>query len=658
MKDIFLSYSRDDQATARRFAEGLEHAGFSVWWDVTLKSGEDYDKVTEHALESAKAVVVLWSKKSVDSRWVRAEATQADRNHTLVPVMIEPCKRPLMFELKQTAELGHWKGDANDKAWLAFLSDVHQFVNKGAAPVSAAAPTRPSRQHRTVMAMAALALLVIGAGAWALSHRGAPVAEQPVATTTTANTDVTLAVLPFANLSSDPEQEYFSDGLTEEILNQLAQVKQLHLTGRTSSFSFKGKNEDLRVIAEKLGVANLLEGSIRKDGKQLRITAQLINGKDGSHQWSRTYDRELSGIFALQDEIAKDVAKALSITLDVGAMSRAMGGTNNLDAYDKFLQAQAQFQQSTTPDKYLAAAQLYHEAVMLDPDFAKAWVGVYRSLLLATSLGNPDPLLGKQMNEALAKVDALAKDAWWTQQLHASQLLDQRQWLEADKLYQALLPIAPATEIASGYVNFLAETGREQEAIAYSRRLVQAEPLSRSASLQVQIVLDQAGRPEEAQQEYQRAQSLPGTAGLERLFWLMREWSSKNPNADQIRQFFVDAKNLSRYGITADNWNNPQAARAALKKAAQDPANRNVILAAFADHYGEKDLSLDILRTALVDHKDKQVLSLWQSNESGRRADPRFKTIVRDMGLVDYWRTTGKWADYCQPVGSDDFECH
>ncbi len=148
-------------------------------------------------------------------------------------------------------------------------------------------------------------------------------------------------MLPFANLSSDPEQEYFSDGLTEEILNQLAQIEGLAVTARTSSFSFKGKNEDVRAIGGKLGVGNLLEGSIRKEGKQLRITAQLVSSKDGAHIWSQAYNRELSGVFQLQEQIAKDVAQALSIKLDVGDTRRAKGGTTNLEAFDKYLRAGA-----------------------------------------------------------------------------------------------------------------------------------------------------------------------------------------------------------------------------------------------------------------------------------------------------------------------------
>ena len=141
--DIFLSYNREDQAVARRFAEAFGAEGFEVWWDATLKSGEAYDEVTETALRTAKAVVVLWSPRSVVSRWVRAEATLADRNKTLVPCTIEPCDRPIMFELTQTAELSHWQGDARDKAWAAFLADVRRRV--GREPPQDAAPT-PSLQ--------------------------------------------------------------------------------------------------------------------------------------------------------------------------------------------------------------------------------------------------------------------------------------------------------------------------------------------------------------------------------------------------------------------------------------------------------------------------------------------------------------------------------
>src|SRR3954469_7402957 len=146
MPDIFLSYSRDDQAAARRYAEAFGAAGLDVWWDVDLRSGEAYDQVTEKALREARAVVVLWSKRSVESRWVRAEATLADRNRTLVPAMIEPCDRPIMFELTQTADLSHWDGDVTDPVWTPFQADVRRLIQaatKQAAPAPASSHATP-----------------------------------------------------------------------------------------------------------------------------------------------------------------------------------------------------------------------------------------------------------------------------------------------------------------------------------------------------------------------------------------------------------------------------------------------------------------------------------------------------------------------------------
>ncbi|HXR51304.1 MAG TPA: toll/interleukin-1 receptor domain-containing protein, partial [Steroidobacteraceae bacterium] len=141
MPDVFLSYSREDQVVARHFAEGLESEGFTVWWDQTLRSGEAYDQVTERALREAKAVVVLWSKHSVDSRWVRAEATTADRKGTLVPAMIENCDRPIMFELTHTTDLSRWRGEPRDPVWRAYVEDVRRFVQspESTARVNAAA---------------------------------------------------------------------------------------------------------------------------------------------------------------------------------------------------------------------------------------------------------------------------------------------------------------------------------------------------------------------------------------------------------------------------------------------------------------------------------------------------------------------------------------
>src|SRR5262245_47654144 len=134
MADVFISYSRSDAEAARRFAQAFEAMGLSVWWDVSLRSGETFDEAIEQALRAAKAVVVLWSRASTASRWVRTEATIADRSGTLAPVMIEPCERPIMFELTHTADLSHWRGDANDVAWRGLAADVRKLVEARAEP--------------------------------------------------------------------------------------------------------------------------------------------------------------------------------------------------------------------------------------------------------------------------------------------------------------------------------------------------------------------------------------------------------------------------------------------------------------------------------------------------------------------------------------------
>jgi deoxyribodipyrimidine photolyase-like uncharacterized protein len=144
LPDVFLSYSREDQVTARRFADALQREGFSVWWDQSLDAGENFDKVTEQALKEARAVVVLWSKHAVDSRWVRAEATQADRFGTLVPVTIEPCDRPIMFELTHTADLSGWSGDVAAAPWRAFIEGLRRSVGKSEAPYMTATPVAPA----------------------------------------------------------------------------------------------------------------------------------------------------------------------------------------------------------------------------------------------------------------------------------------------------------------------------------------------------------------------------------------------------------------------------------------------------------------------------------------------------------------------------------
>ncbi len=185
-------------------------------------------------------------------------------------------------------------------------------------------------------------------------------------------------MLPFVNMSSDPEQEYFSDGITEEILNRLAKIRQLQVAARTSVFSFKGQNQDVREIGELLGVGTILEGSVRRDGEQVRITAQLIRTNDGFHLWSETYDRKLENIFAIQDDIASQIATALEISLGINE-SEKDGSTKlvNPQVYDLYLRARALHR--NRGEGLLEAVKLFRQALDIDPDYAPAWAGLAHS---------------------------------------------------------------------------------------------------------------------------------------------------------------------------------------------------------------------------------------------------------------------------------------
>jgi TolB-like protein len=467
-------------------------------------------------------------------------------------------------------------------------------------------------------------------------------------------------------MSPGHDQDYFSDGLSEELLNQLAQIKELRVTGRTSSFSFKGKNEDLRVIGEKLGVSNLLEGSVRKDGNHLRITAQLINAKDGTHLWSQTFDRELSGVFAVQEEIAMAVSGALSITLDVGAMSREKGGTTNVEAYDKFLKARTLFLQGGK-DEYVRSAQLYRDAVALDPAFARAWLGLYQ-VLWGTVDWMPETAVAarKEQDEASAHIIALAPNAWWTQVMRADRFDLQHKWSEEEAAARAALAAAPASEpdALAAYLNFLVDVGRVKEAVAYAERLREADPLSLSASSDLQQLLDMAGQPAEAQAEYERSKALAGNHGEVEHIALFRLMNRKDADPATVKARFREFLShetvpMALNHVLLDKLENKEAARAAIRQAFDDPANqdgtRMLIIEGYADSFGDRDLALAALRRVMFDFDNG---SPWYPYVTNLRTDSRFKDLVRDLGLVDYWRTTGNWGDFCKPVGKDDFECH
>jgi TolB-like protein len=484
----------------------------------------------------------------------------------------------------------------------------------------------------------------------------------------TAPLGVSLAVLPFVDMSPEHNQEYFSDGLSEELLNQLAKIKELSVAGRTSSFSFKGKNEDLRVIGEKLGVNHLLEGSVRKDGKRLRITAQLINAANGTHLWSQIYDRELNDVFAVQEEIAKDVSGALSISLGVGEMSRVKGGTTSVEAYDKFLRARALRNRGVARADLLQSAQLFRETLALDPMFARAWSGLY-DVLATTLIYVPEKTAATQveMADASAHIVALAPDAWWTQTMRSDQFIAQHKWLEADVATSAALAAAPASDVQAiyAYSIFLWPVGRAKEAADLWARARLTDPLSLNVSYDLQIALCITGRSDELQAENQRSRRLSGDhASVDALAMqcLYSRRTASEPAAKAAVRARLFRGNTALYRSVAGKFDDPQAMRAELRKQFNDPINQDAAImehiAELAGQFGDKDLALAALRRSYIDLHRTNIGDIWVPWFSSLRSEPRFKDLLRDLKLVDYWRASGNWGDFCGPVGKDDFECH
>jgi TolB-like protein/Flp pilus assembly protein TadD len=332
------------------------------------------------------------------------------------------------------------------------------------------------RLAAAAVVIGALALAVL---AWYLVVRDG---RKPEVTVAPARPSIpvmpSIAVLPFADMSPQKDQEYFADGIAEEILNSLAQTESLHVAGRTSSFSFKGKGDDARTIGQKLNVANLLEGSVRKEGTHVRITAQLVNAADGFHLWSQSYDRELTGVFAAQDEIARAVVEALKLRL-VPARRRHEPAP---EAHNEYLLGNQFFYRQNYQD-YVRAKAAYERAVKLDPDYAEAWAALAIASYWVADGAESVAAISKGFDEAMSYAEkSLALDPDLADGYAARGLL--RRTIRTDwegsraDLTRALKLSPSAAEVHRSYARLLATLGRLPEAIEEARKATEIDPLS------------------------------------------------------------------------------------------------------------------------------------------------------------------------------------
>lgn len=363
---IFLSYAHGDQPQARRLAAALERSGYTVWWDKLIEGGTRYARSIDEALQSADAVIVLWSRESVESDWVRDEAAQGRDRHRLVPLSLDGNAPPLGFRQIQMIDISGWSGRANAPQFEAIRRAIAAAAREQVLPLTG--PARPRFTRR--QAVAGGAALIAAGGALAAWEAGL---LEPAAAGARS-----IAVLPFKNLSGDPRQAYLSDGLTDEIRSALARNAGLMVLAGTSSNAAIKLAEDAKSIARKLGVAYLLEGSVQRSGDVVQVGTALTNGRTGFSEWSQRVERRLDDIFAFESEIARTVSNALSVQIATDAP--APGGTRNVRAYEAYLSGKALFNLAKDEESDRESRANYEVAIAADPDFALAHAGLSRVL--------------------------------------------------------------------------------------------------------------------------------------------------------------------------------------------------------------------------------------------------------------------------------------
>ena len=336
-------------------------------------------------------------------------------------------------------------------------------------------------------------------------------APAPAATTAPADTRPSIAVLPFVNMSADPANEYLADGVADTLLTMLAQANDLKVIARTSSFSFKGKNEDVRSIGRQLGVGAVLEGSVQRAGDRLRITTQLINTADGAHLWAETYDRPAADIFAVQDEIAKSVTTALSVAL-AGKRGPNSIGTTNVAAYDAYLRGKALVQQRQSGSIAEAVAQL-EKSVALDPSFGRGWATLAEAYRLSSrnvgskTIGQLPPEQAAELQERAARRAVAAMPELGA--AHAAMAVallrsDPKEALAASERAVALSPNDPDVLWTYSFV-LRAGAHRQQDAVKAAERAVAVDPRNVTLRVALGTSLDAAGDMAGAMRQYREA---------------------------------------------------------------------------------------------------------------------------------------------------------
>ena len=449
-----------------------------------------------------------------------------------------------------------------------------------------------------------------------------------------------VAVLPFVNMSGDPKNDYFSDGITEEILDALAQLPNLKVAARTSAFAFKGKAEDLRKVGEVLDVATVLEGSVQQSGDEVRITAQLIDTRSGYHLWSEKYDRKLTSIFAVEDEISKAIADKLKVQL-AGAGEQSLVAQRTIDplAHDFYLRGLTLLAARSVKE----AAEAFQQAVAIDPGYAQGWAALAEAeaLLPAYTLTPAQASYARSLDAAR---HALALDPDTASAYVARGMVygNQMRWADADSAFRRALALAPGdAEAMDQYAQFLFAVGQLEPALAEIDRALERDPLSGvSGSVRAQLLLALHHDDAALQQIESTLTAHPDGVFVHRsalwVYLVLHRYSEAERQARMASKLNGDDQDA--FGLLIRGIADPPMRKRAIQILATSPAMSGIrkdafVYASFLMALGEHERTLAALEGFVPNGESNTVQFLWNPVLDPIRNDPRFKAVLKKIGL-------------------------
>ena len=660
---VFISYASQDVAVADAIVATLEGHGVACWIAPRdVQAGALYADAIVRAISGAKALVLVLSENSVASPHVGKEIERASsKQRSIIALRID--EAPLSPALEYFLGESQWvdaRAGSMDAAVAKLVAAIRDHPRTAPAinpPLTSAtsalnAPAlSPELRHKRLLLAAACAAVVV-ALAWLLADRfwiSKHVSqERPAATPSPAASagvpaspvilDKSIAVLPFVDMSEKKDQEYFSDGLSEELIDLLAQVQDLHVPARTSSFYFKGKQSTIAEIAKSLGVSHVLEGSVRKSGNTLRVTAQLIRADNGYHLWSKSFDRDVKDIFKVQDEIAAAVVEALKAKLLPAPQLANAYRTTNTEAYNQVLLGNSSLNRGNE-DGLRGALQAYRKAIALDPNYAAAYAGLaFSEFLVADATGDAE-----MMQRAVTAADravALAPDlpvAYVARGILRS--THSWDWTGAQADIEKALALDPGDGQAQGlYGHLLASLGRLPEAIAAAKKAIELDPLSGWPWEDLGVYLMASGQFAAARPAISRALELNPEAS--QMSYSLGQLELLEGHAQEALTVFrrIGYEAISQCGsaMAEHMLGHAKESQQALDELAAKHARESAYqIAEVYAWRGEKDHAFEWLQRAYAQHDGGLSRIKFDPVLATLRADARYAVLLKKLGLPE-----------------------